>query len=61
MEIPWLRIDSKKAGVQMPPLQPTEEQAAAYGKLVVKRMKECLNKLKEEGKLGQGNGGIHLI
>ena len=61
MEIPWLRVDVRKTGEHGPPLQPTEEDAAAYGKLVVKRMKEGLNKLKEEGKLGQGNGGIHLI
>lgn len=59
MEIPWLRIDSSK--MQGPTGQPTPEEAAAYGKAVVKRFKEGLEKLKEEGKLGQGNGGIYLV
>lgn len=59
VEIPWLRVDSSK--MQTPPTEPTEEQAAVYGKAVVKRMKEGLCKLEEEGKLGQGNGGVHLV
>ncbi|KAL1869344.1 hypothetical protein Daus18300_005556 [Diaporthe australafricana] len=59
-EIPWLRVDARKTQ-DPPPEQPTEEQAAVYGKAVVKRMKEGLGKLKEEGKLGPGNGGVHLV
>ncbi|KAI3394956.1 hypothetical protein diail_2063 [Diaporthe ilicicola] len=59
VEIPWLRVDNTK--MQTPPPEPTEEQAAAYGKAIVRRMKEGLGRLKEEGKLGQGNGGVHLV
>lgn len=59
VEIPWLRVDSGR--MQPPPGEPTPEQAAAYGKAIVKRMKDGLEKLKGEGKLGQGKGGIHLI
>ena len=59
MEIPWLRVDSSK--MQPPPGEPNAEQAAEYGKAIVKRMKEGLEKLKQEGKLGQGKGGIYLV
>lgn len=61
LEIPWLRIDTTKTEGPGPSSNPTPEQAAAYGKVVVQRMKDGLGKLKEEGKLGPGNGGIHLI
>lgn len=59
MEIPWLRIDSGK--MQPPSGQPTPDQAAAYGKAIVQRFKDGLHKLKEEGKLGLGKGGIYLV
>lgn len=59
MEIPWLRIDSGK--MQAPTGQPTPEEAEKYGKAIVQRFKEGLTKLKEEGKLGQGKGGIYLV
>lgn len=59
MEIPWLRIDSGK--MQGPTGQPTPEEAEKYGKAIVQRFKEALTKLKGEGKLGQGKGGIYLV
>lgn len=61
VEIPWLRVDVRKTQGPAPSAAPTEEEAAAYGKVIVQRMKEALNKLREEGKLGQGNGGVHLV
>lgn len=61
MEIPWLRVDVRKTQGPPPSAEPTEEQAAAYGKVITQRMKDALNKLNEEGKLGPGNGGIHLV
>lgn len=59
MEIPWLRIDSRK--MQAPTGQLTPEEAAKYGKAIVQRFKEGLTKLEGEGKLGQGKGGIYLV
>lgn len=61
MEIPWLRVDVRKTQGPPPPAEPTEEQAAVYGKGIAQRMKDALNRLREEGRLGQGNGGIHLV
>lgn len=58
-KIPWLRVDSSK---MVPPSQkPNEAQAKEYGLAVSKRMKETLDKLNAEGKLGQGNWGVHLV
>lgn len=59
MEIPWLRIDSRK--MKPPTGEPTPEEAAAYGKAIVQRFKDGLDKLKQEGKLGQGKSGIYLV
>lgn len=61
LDIPWLRVDVTRTQGPGPSANPTPEQAAAYGKIVVQRMKDCLGKLKEEGKLGQGNSGINLV
>ncbi|KAG8158027.1 hypothetical protein KVR01_012299 [Diaporthe batatas] len=61
LEIPWLRLDVTKTEGPGPPPNPTPEQAAVYGKIVVQRMKDGLSNLKKEGKLGPGNGGIHLV
>ena len=44
----WLRADLKK---ERPPLGPE------YGKFVVGCVKECLGRLKEEGKLGVDEEG----
>lgn len=54
-EIPWIRLDHKVSG------EMTEEEAAAYGKQVVRRVKEGLDKLEKEGKLAQDNEGIYLV
>lgn len=58
-KIPWLRVDVSK---RAPPAQdPDENQAREYGMDVARRMKETLNKLDVEGKLGQGNDGVYKV
>lgn len=58
-KIPWLRADiGQGAPVSM---KPTEAQAKEYGMKVSKRMKDKLNALDAEGKLGEGNDEIYLV
>lgn len=59
LQIPWLWIDNSKGDA--PAGKPTEEEIKAIGEKVALRMKEALNKLKEEGKLGNGNPGVTLV
>lgn len=54
-DIPWIRLENKVSG------ELTEEQAAAYGKQVVRRVKQGLDKLEKERKLAQDNKGIYLV
>lgn len=59
VQIPWLWIDVSKGDA--PTGKPTEEEIKAIGEKVAKRMKDTLDKLKAEGKLGNGNPGVHMI
>jgi hypothetical protein len=52
-KIPWLRIDASKPTPAAPP-------NPAYGVAIVQRMKDELTKLKEEGKLDGGDGGVYF-
>ncbi|CAN8097792.1 unnamed protein product [Discula destructiva] len=58
-QIPWLRVDSSKMA---PPAGMEDvEKVREYGVAITERMKAMLEKLRAEGKLGQGNAGVYLV
>lgn len=59
VQIPWLWIDASKGDA--PAGQPTEEEIRAIGAKVAQRMKETLETLRAEGKLGDGHSGVHMV
>lgn len=59
VQIPWLWMDASKE--DEPKGKPTEEEMKAIGMKVAARMKEALNKLKADSKLGNGNSGLHMV
>lgn len=59
VQIPWLWIDASKGDA--PTGQPSAEEIKAIGAKVAARMRETLDKLKADGKLGNGNPGVHMI
>lgn len=58
-QIPWLWVDASKGGA--PEGKPSDEEIKVIAEKVAARIKEGANKLKAEGKLGDGNAGVHMV
>lgn len=59
VKIPWLWMDNSKGDA--PTGTPSADEAKAIGVKVAARMQAALDKLRAEGKLGDGNPGVHMV